>query len=200
MTDLKAKFLAMKNTFELVVNGSDDFDIRRSRLDAVLGICEEITLMITDFKSDMYKSAHICIDLVYLYVVMHLSMLDMAITTFKMNDYKNTYLRYVQYYELVVNSYIEQAMGTYIKPIVLNYHNQYSSFKETEEIYYELTDTVVHKVNNNKTHACWKTTDEEMKKDNMFYQFNSNKFEEIEPAFLVGPISPLLCRALRYGM
>ncbi len=49
----------MKNTFELVVNGSDQFDIRRARLDAVLGICEEIKMMISDLKSDIYKSAHL---------------------------------------------------------------------------------------------------------------------------------------------
>lgn len=133
----------MKNTFELVVNGSDEFDIRRARLDAVLGICEEIKLMVSDTKSDIYKSAHLCIDLVFLYVVMHLSMLDMAIKTFGMKDYVDDYARYIQYYELLVYSYIEQAISNYVKPIVVNYHNQYSSFKETEEIFYELTETVI---------------------------------------------------------
>mmetsp|Transcript_8955 Transcript_8955/g.7958 ORF Transcript_8955/g.7958 Transcript_8955/m.7958 type:complete len:112 (+) Transcript_8955:356-691(+) len=38
LTDLKSKFIAMKNTFELVINGEDSYDIRRSRLDAILGI------------------------------------------------------------------------------------------------------------------------------------------------------------------
>lgn len=109
-------------------------------------------MMVTDSKSDIYKSAHLCIDLVYLFVVMHLSMLDMAITTFNMKEYENNYLRYTQFYELLVNSYIEQAMNNYIKPIVLNYHNHYNSLQETEEIYYELTHTVVHKVVNNKSH------------------------------------------------
>jgi hypothetical protein len=190
----------MKNTFELVVNGSDDYEIRRSRLDSVLGICEEITMMVTDSKSDIYKSAHLCIDLVYLFVVMHLSMLDMAITTFSMKEYKDNYLRYTQFYELLVSSYIEQAMSNYIRPIVLNYHNHYNSMQETEEIYYELTDIVVHKVVNNKSHKCWKTSEEDLKNDNIFYSFKYSKLHEIEPAFLIGPESPVLCRALRYGM
>lgn len=51
-----------------------------------------------------------------------------------------------------MTSYIEQAMSNYIKPVILDYHNQYSSFNEFEEIYYELTKTVVHKIENNKNH------------------------------------------------
>ena len=135
----------MKNTFEIVVNGTDDFEIRRSRLDSVLGICEEISMMISDSTSDIYKSAHLCIDLVFLYVIMHLSMLDISINTFRMTDYKDDFIKYSQSYSLLVQSYVEQAMENYIRPIVLNYHNQYSSFKETEEIYYELSETVIHK-------------------------------------------------------
>ena len=38
-----------------------------------------------------------------------------------------------------------------------------------------------------------------MVKDRMFYSFNTEKFIEVEPTFLLGPETPLLCRALRYG-
>lgn len=198
--DLKAKFLAMKNTFELVVNGTDEYDIRRSRLDSVLGICEEITFMILDSKSDIYNSAHLCIDLVYLYMTMHLSMLEMSISTFKMKDHKMTYQKYSQHYPLIITSYIEKAMSNYITPIVLNYHNQYSTFRETEEIYYELTKSVIYKTNKNKSHNIWPSNVAEMAKDNMFYSFSTYKLEFVEPVFMVGAISPLLTRALRYGM
>ena len=84
--DLKTKFLAIKNTFEIILNGSDDFDIRQARLGAVLGIWEEILIIISNEKSDIYANAHMCIDLVYLFLVLHLSMLDMAANLFNMND------------------------------------------------------------------------------------------------------------------
>lgn len=153
LTDLRAKFLAMKNTFELVINGSDNFDIRRARLDSVLGICQEIALMVNDTHSNIYKSAHLCLDIVFLFCIMHLSMLEMSISTFKMKDYVEDYSRKKQYYDILVQSYVEQALSNYIHPVVLNYHNQYSSFMETEEIFYELSSMVVHRVENNESHS-----------------------------------------------
>ena len=42
LTDLKTKFLAIKNAFKLVVEGNDDETVRRSRLDSVFLLCEEI--------------------------------------------------------------------------------------------------------------------------------------------------------------
>jgi DNA-directed RNA polymerase beta subunit len=87
-----------------------------------------------------------------------------------------------------------------VKPIILNYHNQYSSFQEVEEIYYEMTDYVVYKLKRNEYHACWKTTKEDMLKDRMFYNFKETKLLAIEPAFIIGPETPVLCRALRYGV
>lgn len=201
LTDLKAKFLAMKNTFELVVNGTDDYDIRRSRLDSVLGIWEEIALMVIDQKSEIYQSAHLCLDLVFLFWIMHLTMLEMGISTFKMKDYDADYDQKKQFYDLLVQSYVEKAISNYIKPLVLNYHNQYSSFKETEEIFYERSSTVINKAENNKFHSCWTEDVEELEKDNMFYNFKTDKLNLINPPFLVdGTESPLLCRALRYGM
>lgn len=112
-------------------------------------------------------------------------MLEMAIKTFKMDDYKDVFTKYSNYYEFVVHSYIEQAMANYIRPIVLNYHNHDSSFKETEEIYYEMTDTVVHKVKNTKKHFCWKVNFSELEKENIFYGFKAHKLIEVEPAFLI---------------
>ena len=58
LSDLKSKFLAIKSTFELVLYGSDDSELRKSRLDAVFVICEEIFLLISESHSDLYKSAH----------------------------------------------------------------------------------------------------------------------------------------------
>lgn len=123
---------------------------------------------------------------------MHLSMLEISISTFKMKDYQEDYSRYIQYYDILVQSYVEKAINNYITPIILNYHNQYSSFKETEEIFYEMSETVVHKFENNKTHLCWPTNLEDMEKDNMFYSFKNHKLVEIEPPFLMGSESPVL--------
>mmetsp|Transcript_8955 Transcript_8955/g.7957 ORF Transcript_8955/g.7957 Transcript_8955/m.7957 type:complete len:149 (+) Transcript_8955:707-1153(+) len=148
--------------------------------------------MISDYSSDIYRSAHLCIDLVFLYSIMHLSMLEISICTFKMKDYKSDFSRYSQYYSLLVQSYIEQAMSNYISPIVLNYHNQYSSFTETEEIYYELSSTVIHKHETNKEHYCWTRDVEEMEKDHMFYNFKHDKLVEIDPPFLIGSYSPVM--------
>ena len=58
LTDLKTKFLAIKNTFDLVLYGSDDNELRKSRLDSVFVICEEIFLIISEPTSEFYKSAH----------------------------------------------------------------------------------------------------------------------------------------------
>ena len=76
----------------------------------------------------------------------------MAVNSFNMNDYNLKYNKLMQYYELLMHSYTERAMSNYIKPVILDYHNQYSSFNEFEEIYYEFTKTVVHKVENNEMH------------------------------------------------
>lgn len=106
----------------------------------------------------------------------------------------------MEFYPFLVKSYVEQAISNYVKPIILNYHNQYSSLSEVEEIYYELTNSVIYKVKRSKAHPCWKTNNETMLRDRMYYDFKDSKFEEIEPAFLMGPEPPMLCRALRYGV
>ena len=49
-------------------------------------------------------------------------------------------------------------------------------------------------------HFCWTEDQEEMEIDHMFYHFKDEKLIKIDPPFLMGPYSPLLCRALRYGM
>lgn len=78
-----------------------------------------------------------------------------------------------------MTSYIEQAMSNYIKPVILDYHNQYSSFNEFEEIYYELTKTVVHKIENNKNHKWWSDNIDNLKADGIYYHFKQEKLQKV---------------------
>jgi hypothetical protein len=49
--------------------------VRRSRLDSVFLICEEVQLLVSDEQSDLYKNAEYCVDLICSFVVTHLGML-----------------------------------------------------------------------------------------------------------------------------
>lgn len=42
LTDIKTKFIAIKNAFKLVLEGEDPFEVWRSRLDSIYLICEEV--------------------------------------------------------------------------------------------------------------------------------------------------------------
>jgi len=42
LTDIKTKFIAIKNAFKKVLEGEDPYEVWRSRLDSVFLICEEI--------------------------------------------------------------------------------------------------------------------------------------------------------------
>ena len=200
LSDLKSKFLAIKSTFELVLYGNDDNELRKSRLDAVFVICEEIFLLISESHSDLYKSAHYWIDLVSSFMILHLGMLQLAVDSFELIDYQERFEYWLEFYPILMKSYIQRAISNYVKPLILNYHNQDSSFDETEEIYYEMTNWIVYKVNRSDMHYCWKTTPKSMVKDRMFYCFKLEKLKCVEPALLLGPETPLLWRALRYGI
>lgn len=68
LTDLKTKFLVVKNIFELVILSNNDFcsdsineedaNLRKSRLDSAFVMCEEIFLMISEPHSELYKASH----------------------------------------------------------------------------------------------------------------------------------------------
>lgn len=131
---------------------------------------------------------------------MHLGMLQLAVETFELKDYEERFEYCLEFYPFLVRSYIDQAITNYVKPLIVNYHNHYSSFKEVEEIYYERTNSVVYKYQRNDCHICWETDKERMVKDRMFYSFKTDKLVATKPAFLLGPETPLLCRALRYGL
>jgi hypothetical protein len=88
LKDIRAKYLALKSTFETVVNGIDDFEIRQARLDSIFIICNEIYLFICEDESMFYMHANVCVDLISCFLVMHLGMLNMAVEGFNLNDYK----------------------------------------------------------------------------------------------------------------
>ena len=210
LTDLKTKFLVIKNIFDLVIQMSDDFDfeevsadetnLKKSRLDSAFVMCEEIFLLISEPHCELYKAAHRCIDIVSCFIIVHLGMLHMAVEWYNLRDYQERLEYWMEFYPILVKSYVQQAIKNYVKPIILNYHNQYSSYEETEEIYYEMTDYVVYNVVKNESHRIWDTDQEKMHRDRMYYDFDVKKLHVIEPAYMIGPETPVLCRALRYGV
>ena len=48
LQDIKTKFLAIRNSFKLVLEGDDTFEVRRSRLDSIFLLCEEMEILISD--------------------------------------------------------------------------------------------------------------------------------------------------------
>ena len=200
LTDLKSQFLVVKNIFEKVIYGSDDEELRKSRLDSAFVIWEELFLMISEPHSELFKHAHYCIDLASCFMIIHLGMLQMAVEWYDLKDHEERLEYCMEFYPILIKSYVEQAISNYVKPIILNYHNQYNSLNEMEELYYELTDSVIYKIKRNSEHFWWKTTKEDMFRDRMYYNFKEEKFKEIEPAFMIGPEPPVLWRALRYGV
>ena len=43
-----------------------------------------------------------------------------------------------------MKSYIEKAIENYVKPVILNYHNHFSSTDEMEEVFYERTGRILY--------------------------------------------------------
>ncbi|CAI2360411.1 unnamed protein product [Moneuplotes crassus] len=200
LKDFKSQFIVIKNIFNKVIYGTDDEELRKSRIDSAFVVCEELFLVISEPHSEIYKSAHLSIDLVSCFMIIHLGMLQLAVECYNLQDYKDRLDYCLEFYPLLIKSYIEQAISNYVKPIILNYHNQVSSLNEMEEIYYELSDSIIYNLTRNGEHLIWKTTCEEMTKDRMFYNFKEEKLKFVEPNYLLGPEPPLLCRALRYGV
>lgn len=128
LTELKTKFMAIKNTYELVINGRDDFDVRKARLDNIFTICEEMYLYITEPTSELYKFAQFCLDLVCCFMVMHLGMLKVAEDIFGLEDYKAKKEYLLKFYPCLMRSYIEKSSQNYIQSIIVNYHNQFAKF------------------------------------------------------------------------
>lgn len=87
LTDLKTKFLAIRNAFKLVMEGDDPIEVRRSRLDSVFLTCEEIQLLLSDMHSELYKYAECCLDLVCAFLITHIGMIRIAQEVFNLHDY-----------------------------------------------------------------------------------------------------------------
>lgn len=201
LQDVKTKFSAILRIFEKVIGGKDNFTIRKKRLDSLFYHCEEIIVLINDTDSVIFDKAHYCLDFVSNFLVFHLGMLQIAEDDFGLKDYKDRRTNALKFYPILMKSYIDKAMSNYVKAIIVNYHNQYSTLKEHEEIFNEMTGGVIYKVENSGLHTVWaNATIKEMEKDKMYYSFNDKKLMPVEPAFLCSLETPLLCRALRYGV
>ena len=84
-----------------------------------------------------------------------------------------------------MRSYIDKATSNYVRAIILNYHNQYSQFQESEEIFNEMTGGVIYHISRSEFHLIWnKSNLKEMENDNMYYQFNEQKLVTVNPSFL----------------
>lgn len=128
-------------------------------------------------------------------------MLQIAEEDFGLKDYKERRTNALKFYPILMRSYIDKAMSNYVKAIIVNYHNQYSTLKEHEEIFNEMTGGVIYKVRSTGLHVIWgEATIKEMEKDNMYYSFKDKKLMPMQPSFLCSLEAPLLCRALRYGI
>ena len=199
--DIKNKFSAILNIFQKVINGSDNFNTRKKRLDSLFYHCEEIIVFIIDVESIIYEQAHFCIDFVSNFLVFHLGMLQIAEENFGLKDYADKRTNWIKFYPILMKSYIDKATSNYVKSIILNYHNHYSQFQEHEEIFNEITGGVIYKVNSPEIHLIWgKTNKKEMENDKMYYSFDDQKLMAANPSFLWSHETPLLCRALRYGV
>ena len=130
----------------MVLEGEDPFEVRRSRLDSVFLICEEIQLLISDEQSDLFKHAEACVDLICSFIVTHLGMIRIAQEMFKLTDYDQKMNYLLEYYPILMRSYIEKAIENYVKPIILNFHNHYSQLEEIEEVFYERTGRVLYMI------------------------------------------------------
>lgn len=200
LTDLKTKFLSIKNVFRLVMEGDDAFEVRRSRLDSIFLICEEVHLLISDPQSELLKHAECCLDLICAFTITHLGMIRIGQEMFKLSDYDRKLQYLIEFYPVLMRSYTEKAIENYIRPIILNYHNQYSKMDEIEEIFYEKTGQVLYKIKSNDWHAIWPCSREEMVKDRMFYEFDERKLRFVDPPIIGMIETPIIVRALRYGV
>ena len=103
---------------------------------------------------------------------MHLGMLWLSQEMFQTTDYDKKLLRLLEYYPLLMRSYSEKAIENYVRPLILNYHNHYSKMEEVEEVFYERTGRVVYKIKPSDSHFIWPSSQAEMVKDWMFYEFD----------------------------
>jgi uncharacterized protein YdcH (DUF465 family) len=199
--DIKTKFSAILTIFDKVINGKDSFITRKKRLDSLFYHCEEIIILVTDVESVIFEKAHYCIDFVSNFLVFHLGMLQIAEDDFGLKDYAERRTNALSFYPTLIKSYIDKAISTYVRSIILKYHNENARFKEFEEIYNEMNCGTIYKVNNTNLHPIWDgATVKEMQKDKMFYNFKDKKLTPLKPAFLCNMDTPLLCRALRNGL
>lgn len=201
LQDIKTKFSAILRIFDKVINGKDSFDTRKKRIDSLFYHWEEIAVFITDVESIIYEKAHCWIDFVSNFLVFHLGMLQIAEENFGLKDYFERRTNWLKFYPILMRSYIDKATSNYVRAIILNYHNQYSQFQESEEIFNEMTGGVIYHISRSEFHLIWnKSNLKEMENDNMYYQFNEQKLVTVNPSFLWSLETPLLWRALRYGV
>ena len=67
--------------------------------------------------------------------------------------------------------------------IILNYHNDYNRFSETEEIFNEMSSKVIYKKNNGDEKEVWTTPKRsEMLRDQFYYSFSESKLLKVTPA------------------
>ena len=188
------------SVYERVVRGTDQKESRRARLESLLAPCEEIYLHLTDPSHDFYQDAHYCLELVCAFMVFHLALLQFAEDEFEMLDYRSRKETLLKFYPVLMESYTEQAVRNHVRAIILNYTNTLNRADQTEEVFNEMSGRTILRLVNDGLHGIWETTPAQMERDRLFYSFPEGHIFMHKPEFMVGRETPLLVRALRYGV
>jgi hypothetical protein len=112
-------------------------------------------ISIEDTQGIFYEKAHYCLDLVASFLIFHLGVLSIAEEDFCLKDYRQIRERATMFYPILMKSYTEKAIQNYVSAIILNYHNDYNRFSETEEIFNEMSSKVIYKKNNSDEKEVW---------------------------------------------
>lgn len=128
-------------------------------------------------------------------------MMSIAEDDFDLKDYQSQRQKAAYIYPILMKSYVEKAISNYVWSIILNYHNHYNSLKETEEIFNEMSQSVICKKNNQDEKYVWNPPSlDQMLKDEIYYSFQMSKLEQVKPALWVVGESPHLLWALWHAL
>ena len=117
-----------------------------------------------------------------------------------MLDYRSRKETLLKFYPVLMESYTEQAVRNHVRAIILNYTNALNRAEQTEEVFNEMSGRTILRLVNDGLHGIWETTPAQMERDRLFYSFPEGHIFMHKPEFMVGRETPLLVRALRYGV
>lgn len=192
---------SIMNFFEdAVSNSSDGFAISQQRFDSLFVYLDEILISLQDTSGVFYNRAIYCLDFVSNFLILHLGLLTLAEEDFDLKDYAEIRAKALQFYPVLMRSYVEKAIQTYTENLILNYNNQISN-NESEEIFNELTGGVIFRRNNSDVKVYWgEQSARSLLDDGIFYSFSEGKIVQAKPALKAVGNTQHLLRALRNAL